>query len=91
MRSCVKWLSTLYIYQVTFIEEEPGELYVSGQKIKNGLKKIFISFRLFFCFSFILKFFELCGSHVCTLYYLCLVALSLNSCATVIHKKIFYS
>ena len=41
MRSCVKWLSTLYIYLVTFIEEEPGELYISGKK-KNGLKKIFI-------------------------------------------------
>ena len=51
MRSCVKWLSTLYIYQVTFIEEEPGELYMSGQKKKwpeeNFYKKVLGFFFVF--------------------------------------------
>ena len=60
MRSCVKWLSTLYIYQVTFIEEEPGELYVSGQKKKkwpeeNFYKKV-LGFFFFFFFLYIKNF-----------------------------------
>lgn len=44
----------------------------------------------YFCFSSILKFFESCGSHVGTLYDLCLVALVLNSCAIVTHKISFH-